>query len=227
MVKRNDMLVLGGLALAFLIFRGGACATGATGQRGGTGSIIDRIFGNGTTETFGEFGSEFIAGGPGDDADFAFVNDEDIGIQAKALPLKASQNVLTEDPKLPFVKMLPIEKPVLKDTAGIPIKINITAPQGLGQVPVLTTAQAATLSPGQAANIGILKAVTGTFKTGHDYPLLPPGKDFVVRNRTTGDVVSEIAPLVTGQYMIAAGVKNLDASTEGVAITYFTVGDRG
>ena len=72
-----------------------------------------------------------------------------------------------------------------------------------------------------------IKAVTGTFKTGHDYPLLRPGKDFVVRNRTTGDVVSEIAPLVTGQYMIAAGVKNLDASTEGVAITYFTVGDRG
>lgn len=72
-----------------------------------------------------------------------------------------------------------------------------------------------------------IKAVTGTFKTGHDYPLLHPGKDFVVRNRLTGDVVSEIAPLVRGQYMIAAGVKNLAASTEGVAITYFTVGDRG
>ena len=71
-----------------------------------------------------------------------------------------------------------------------------------------------------------IKAVTGTFETGHDYPLLRPGTDFVVRNRVTGDVVSEIAPLVTGTYMIAAGVKNLDASTEGVAITYFTVGDR-
>lgn len=68
-----------------------------------------------------------------------------------------------------------------------------------------------------------IKANEGAFILGRDYSLLCPGEDFVIRNRTTGDVVSEVAPLVPGTYLLAAGLKNLDTGNEGLAITYFTV----
>ncbi len=68
-----------------------------------------------------------------------------------------------------------------------------------------------------------IKANEGTFILGRDYSLLCPGENFVIRNRTTGDVVSEVAPLVPGTYLLAAGAKNTDTGKEGLAITYFTV----
>ncbi len=71
-----------------------------------------------------------------------------------------------------------------------------------------------------------IRAVEGTFILGHDYSLLRPGDNFVVRNRTTGDVVNELAPLVPGTYMLAAGIKNVETGKEALAITYFTVGQR-
>lgn len=70
-----------------------------------------------------------------------------------------------------------------------------------------------------------IAAVDGTFTLGREYSLLMPGADFIVRNRTTGDVVSEIPPLSPGTYVIAAGIKNLRKGREGLAITYFTVGE--
>ena len=68
-------------------------------------------------------------------------------------------------------------------------------------------------------------AEPGTFRVGREYSLLEPGKSFTIRNNMTGDVVNEIPALMPGTYMMAAGVKNLEASTEGLAITYFTVGE--
>jgi hypothetical protein len=70
-----------------------------------------------------------------------------------------------------------------------------------------------------------IKAAEGTFKTGHDYSLLHPGEGFTIRNRLTGDVVSEIAPLEPGSYLIAAGIKNLETGKEALAVTQFVVGD--
>lgn len=72
-----------------------------------------------------------------------------------------------------------------------------------------------------------IAAVEGTFDLGQDYSLLQPGENFVVRNRATGDLVTEIPPLSPGTYVIAAGVKNLPEGREGLAITYFTVGKGG
>lgn len=68
-----------------------------------------------------------------------------------------------------------------------------------------------------------IKAEEGTFIIGRDYSLLRPGEGFIIRNRTTGDIVGEVAPLVPGTYLLAAGIKNLDTGNEGLAITYFTV----
>jgi hypothetical protein len=68
-------------------------------------------------------------------------------------------------------------------------------------------------------------AEEGTFRVGYEYSLLNPGENFTVRNRTTGDVVAEIPPLAPGTYLLAAGVKNLGTGKEGLAITYFTVGE--
>ncbi len=70
-----------------------------------------------------------------------------------------------------------------------------------------------------------IKADVGTFQLGRDYSLLKPGDYFTIRNRLTGDVVMEIAPLAPGTYLLAAGVKNTEAKTEGLAITHFTVGE--
>ncbi len=65
----------------------------------------------------------------------------------------------------------------------------------------------------------------GTFVVGQEYSLLQPGDDFKLRNRVSGDVVTEIAPLVPGTYMIVAGIKNGETGKEGLAVTYFTVGE--
>ena len=86
---------------------------------------------------------------------------------------------------------------------------------------VLSTVESA---DGSHINYAI-QAEKGTFQAGREYALLRPGADFTIRNRTTGDVVSEIAPLVPGTYLIAAAVKNLQTDHEGLAITYFTVAD--
>ena len=55
-----------------------------------------------------------------------------------------------------------------------------------------------------------IKADEGTFQLGRDYALLQPG---------------DIAPLAQGIYLFAAGVKNAKTKKEGLAITYFTVGE--
>lgn len=68
-----------------------------------------------------------------------------------------------------------------------------------------------------------IKAKEGTFVVGRTYSLLRPGKNFVVRNLRTGDVVDEIALLPSGMYMLAAGLKNAKASKEGLSITHFRV----
>ena len=70
-----------------------------------------------------------------------------------------------------------------------------------------------------------IKADEGTFEAGRDYSLLEPGSNFTIRNRITGDAVSEIAPLAPGTYLLAAAVKNLQTDKEGLAITYFVVGE--
>jgi hypothetical protein len=71
----------------------------------------------------------------------------------------------------------------------------------------------------------VISSKPGTFEVGRTYSLLRPGDDFIIRNRATGDVVSEIAPLAPGTYLIAAGLKNLETDKEALAITYFTVGE--
>jgi hypothetical protein len=65
----------------------------------------------------------------------------------------------------------------------------------------------------------------GKFSAGTEYSLLKPGDDFVIRNRATGDVVREIAPLSSGTFVIAAGIKNAKTGKEALAVTYFTVRD--
>jgi hypothetical protein len=69
----------------------------------------------------------------------------------------------------------------------------------------------------------VFSAVKGTFNVGHEYSLLKPGKNFTIRNYSTGDVVLKIPPLSPGTYLLAAGVKNLQQAKEGHAVTYFTV----
>jgi len=65
----------------------------------------------------------------------------------------------------------------------------------------------------------------GKFSSETEYSLLKPGNDFVIRNRNSGDVVREIAPLEPGTYVIAAGIKNAKTGKEALAVTYFTVRD--
>jgi len=69
----------------------------------------------------------------------------------------------------------------------------------------------------------VFSAVKGTFKVGRQYSLVEPGKNFTIRNYSTGDVVLRIPPLAPGTYLLAAGVKNLQQAREGHAVTYFTV----
>jgi hypothetical protein len=70
-----------------------------------------------------------------------------------------------------------------------------------------------------------IKADEGTFRLGQTYSLCQPGSNFTIRNRMTGDVVTEIAPLTPGTYVIAGSVKNLQTGKEALAITYFTVSE--
>ncbi len=70
-----------------------------------------------------------------------------------------------------------------------------------------------------------MEAKTGSFKTGQRYSLLRPGDDFILRNLTTGDVVTQIPSLLPGTYVIAAGVKNLQTGAEGLAISRFAVAE--
>jgi len=65
----------------------------------------------------------------------------------------------------------------------------------------------------------------GTFEVGRAYSLLQPGNNFVIRNRATGDVLTEIASLGPGTYLIVAGVKNLEMGREALAVTSFTVAE--
>lgn len=70
-----------------------------------------------------------------------------------------------------------------------------------------------------------IQAEEGAFEAWRSYSLLRPGAEFTIRNRTTGDVVSEIAPLTPGTYMLAAAVKNLQTGHESLAMTYFAVAE--
>ncbi len=67
-------------------------------------------------------------------------------------------------------------------------------------------------------------AKPGTFQPGREYSLLRPGESFVIRNRQSGDVVSELLPLEPGSYVLMAAVKNLQTGKEALAITSFRVG---
>lgn len=68
-----------------------------------------------------------------------------------------------------------------------------------------------------------IKAEDKSFRTGKTYSLANLGKTFTVRNRVTGDVVLNIAPLPPGTYQLTAGIKNPDTGKEGLAITQFIV----
>jgi len=71
----------------------------------------------------------------------------------------------------------------------------------------------------------VIKVKPGTFEVGKEYSLLDPGDNFVIRDATTKEVVEEIAPLTPGTYSIYGGVKNAETGAEGLAVTYFTVGE--
>lgn len=71
----------------------------------------------------------------------------------------------------------------------------------------------------------VFSAVKGTFQVGREYSLLQPGKNFTIRNYSTGDVVLQIPRLAPGRYLVAAGVKNHEIGREGHAVTYFTAGE--
>ncbi len=68
-----------------------------------------------------------------------------------------------------------------------------------------------------------IQADEGTFDVGRTYSLLKPGDNFVIRNRTTGDIVTEIGPLVSGTYLMVAGVKSVQTDSNGLTITQFAV----
>lgn len=76
---------------------------------------------------------------------------------------------------------------------------------------------------GDATAAYAIKANDGAFRAGRSYSLLRPGADFVVRNRTTGDVVDEIAPLPPGTYLLVAKIANSKTGKEALAVTQFTV----
>lgn len=84
--------------------------------------------------------------------------------------------------------------------------------------------QAVDSSEGSTAVYGIA-AKEGTFTPGHDYPLLHPGENFVIRNGLTGDVVTEIAPLAPGAYAIVGGLENRATGKRALAVSYFTIGE--
>lgn len=71
-----------------------------------------------------------------------------------------------------------------------------------------------------------IAAKPGKFKSDTGYRLLNPGDDFIIHNRTTGDLVTRIGTLLPGEYRIMAAVKNLEMKTEALAVTQFTVRER-
>ncbi len=76
---------------------------------------------------------------------------------------------------------------------------------------------------GGPAAVYSYRADDGSFEVGKEYSLVNPGGNFSVRNRMTGDDVSEIPPLVPGKYLLAAGLRNEETGTDALAITHFTV----
>ncbi len=68
-----------------------------------------------------------------------------------------------------------------------------------------------------------VRADEGTFEVGREYSLVQPGEGFAMRNQMTGDVVTEIPPLIPGTYLMAAGVRNEETGKDALAVTYFTV----
>lgn len=68
-----------------------------------------------------------------------------------------------------------------------------------------------------------IKAKEGTFQVGKDYSLLDPGKDFVIRNGLTRDVVEQIAPLPPGQYLLASAIGAPNSGKRVLAVSHFTV----
>ncbi len=70
-----------------------------------------------------------------------------------------------------------------------------------------------------------LAAEEGTFQASHQYSLLDPGHNFVIRELPSGQIVSTIDPLPAGTYGLAVGVKNKETGKKGLAVTYFTVAE--
>ena len=70
-----------------------------------------------------------------------------------------------------------------------------------------------------------IRADEGSFQTGIDYPLLSPGSNFTILDKMTNESLTSIPPLSPGIYALAAGVRNSATGKEGLAVTYFTVGN--
>ena len=69
-----------------------------------------------------------------------------------------------------------------------------------------------------------IRAKEGTFEVGKEYSLIKPGDNFVIVDKKTDQVVETIPHLDPGTYGIAAGIKNSETGKEGLAVTYFIVG---
>ncbi len=78
---------------------------------------------------------------------------------------------------------------------------------------------------GSDIRYGIL-ANDGKFEIGRAYSLLRPGKEFVIRNLVTGDIVREFAPLAPGRYAFAAAIGQRESENRAAAVTFFTVGEQ-
>lgn len=112
-----------------------------------------------------------------------------------------------------------VEEPV----SGSP-KFRVEAYEPLLGTPKAFKAVLRTIEPVEGVDLMYgIAAKEGTFEVGKEYPLLNPGENFVIRNGLTGDEVKEIAPLPSGKYAFAAGVKNSGTGKETLAVTYFTV----
>ncbi|MFQ5590849.1 MAG: hypothetical protein ACE5HE_06790 [Phycisphaerae bacterium] len=70
-----------------------------------------------------------------------------------------------------------------------------------------------------------IAAEDGAFKIGHDYPLLQPGPEFIIRVAGTDEMLTQIDPLAPGSYLLTAKIENREMGLETLAVTYFTVGE--
>ncbi|UCC28995.1 MAG: hypothetical protein JSU86_12415 [Phycisphaerales bacterium] len=114
----------------------------------------------------------------------------------------------------------------IEGAVGSSPTFRVEAYEALLGTPKDFTCQLDTVDSPEASAIAYsFQANPGAFRVGHEYSLLKPGNDFTIRNRESGDVVAEIPPLVPGTYVLWAGIKNLEAGKEGLAITYFTVAE--